>query len=58
MTSPLPTGFYERIVAELEEIADQLEKRPELNHNAAARLREVANDIRQDARLLRADQNP
>jgi hypothetical protein len=49
---PLPAGFYERIAAELEEIADRLEERPELNHGAAEKLREIAKDIRQDAKSL------
>jgi hypothetical protein len=49
---PLPPGFYERIAAELEEIADRLEERPELNHGAAVKLRKIARDIRQDARSL------
>lgn len=49
---PLPAGFYEGIAAELEEIADRLEKRPELDHGAAEKLRKIAKDIRQDARSL------
>ena len=44
-------GFYERLVAELEEIADHIERRPELNHRAAARLRQVAKDIRHDLKV-------
>jgi hypothetical protein len=47
---PLPPGFYEGTAAELEEIADRLEQRPELNHGAAGKLRKIAKDIRQDAR--------
>jgi hypothetical protein len=39
---PLPPGFYEGIAAELEEIADRLEQRPELNHGAAEKLRKIA----------------
>jgi hypothetical protein len=46
---PLPPGYYARLVAELEEIADAVERRPELNHHAALRLREIAKGIREDA---------
>ncbi len=49
---PLPPGFYEGIAAELEESADRLEQRPELDHHAAEKLRKIAKDIRQDARSL------
>jgi hypothetical protein len=49
---PLPPGFYEGIAAELEEIADRLEQRPELNHGAAEKLRKIAKAIRQDATSL------
>jgi hypothetical protein len=48
---PLPLGYYARLVAELEEIAEQVEQRPELNHHAARRLRDIAKGIRQDAGL-------
>jgi hypothetical protein len=50
--SSLPPGFYEGIAAELEEIADRLEHDPDRNHDAAAKLRKIAKDIRQDARSL------
>ena len=49
---PLPPGFYEGIAAELEEIADRLEERPELDHGAAEKLRKIAKEIRQDAKSL------
>ena len=47
---PLTPDFYERFVAELEDLANQIEQHPDRNHNAAARLREIAKDIREDAR--------
>ncbi len=50
---PLPAGYYARLVAELEEIAEQVEQRPELNHHAASRLWDIAKGIRQDAGLPR-----
>ena len=50
-----PPGFYKGIAAELEEIADRLERRPELNHGAAAKLRKIAKDIRQDAQSFKIE---
>jgi hypothetical protein len=47
---PLPPDFYERAVADLEELANQIEQRPDLNHNAADRLRAIAKDIREAGR--------
>jgi hypothetical protein len=46
----LPPDFYERAVAELEELAKQIEQRPDLNHNAADRLRAIAKDIQEAGR--------
>ena len=45
------SGYYERIAEELEEIAASLRDRPDMNHHAAARLRDIARDIRADAKL-------
>jgi hypothetical protein len=50
---PLPPAYYASLVVELEEIADRVEQRPELNHDAASRLRKIAKDIREDAGLPR-----
>ncbi len=47
---PLPPDFYECAVAELEELANHIEQRPDLNHNAADRLRAIAKDIREAGR--------
>lgn len=47
---PLTPDFYESVLADLEELASQIEQRPDLNHNAAERLREIAKNIREDAR--------
>jgi hypothetical protein len=44
-------AFYQRVVAELEELAQVVRRRPDINHQAAARLQAVADDIRRDARL-------
>jgi hypothetical protein len=48
---PPGPGYYERIAEELEEVAQSLRNRPEMNHHAAERLREIARNIRQDAKL-------
>jgi hypothetical protein len=47
----LDTAFYERVVAELEELVRMVRERPEMNHHAAERLQGVADDIRRDAGL-------
>jgi hypothetical protein len=43
--------FYERLVKELEEMADAVRRRPEINHQTAARLEAIAEEIRKDAKL-------
>jgi hypothetical protein len=50
-TPSMPTSYYEDIVKELEHIAAMVRDRPELNHEASARLIEIARQIRQDAGL-------
>ena len=42
---------FARIVAELEEIADHVRHRPEINHQTAARLQAIADQIRKDTHL-------
>ena len=43
-----PLKNYEDIVAELENIAEMVRKTPDLNHQAAERLLQIAQDIRSD----------
>ena len=50
--SSLPPDFFKGIAAELEKIADRLEQHPDRDHDAAAKLRRIAKDIRQDARSV------
>ena len=42
---------FARIVAELEEVADHVRNRPEINHQTAARIQAIADEIRRDAGL-------
>jgi hypothetical protein len=49
-TNPEPE-FYARIVKELEEMAEHVRHRPEINHKTAARLEAIAKEIREDAKL-------
>lgn len=49
--APKPPEYYERIAHEIEEIAQVISHRPELNHHSAERLRKIAQDIRQDVGL-------
>jgi hypothetical protein len=42
---------FARIVAELEEVADHVRHRPEINHRTAARIDAIADEIRKDAGL-------
>lgn len=48
---PMPASYYDKIVKELEHIAAMVRDRPELNHEAATRLTEIAQQIRKDAGL-------
>jgi hypothetical protein len=48
----LSPDFFKGIAAELDEIADRLEQHPDRDHDAAAKLRRIAKDIRQDARSV------
>ncbi len=50
-TPSMPSSYYEDIVKELEHIAAMVRERPELNHEASARLVEIARQIRQDVGL-------
>jgi len=50
-TPPMPASYYEDIIKELEHIAAMVRDRPELNHEASARLVEIARQIRQDVGL-------
>lgn len=50
-TPSMPPSYYEDIAKELEHIAALVRERPELNHEASARLVEVARQIRADAGL-------
>lgn len=47
----MPPRHYQKIVDELEHVAAMVRERPELNHEAAARLIEIAQQIRKDAGL-------
>jgi hypothetical protein len=47
----MPPSYYEDIAKELEHIAAMVRDRPELNHEASARLIEIARQIRKDAGL-------
>ena len=42
---------FERVVEELETVAESIRLHPELNHNSAERLLKIASDIRKDAGL-------
>lgn len=57
MTTPadkqMATTYYERVVAEIEMVAESVHLHPELNHNSAARLFKIASDIREDAGLAK-----
>lgn len=48
-TKELPD--FARIVAELEEVADHVRHRPEINHQTATRIQGIADEIRRDAGL-------
>jgi hypothetical protein len=49
--APKSPEYYEKIAHDLEEIAEVVSHRPELNHHSAERLRKVAKDIRRDVGL-------
>jgi hypothetical protein len=56
MTTPTdtkPTTYYERVVEELETVAESIRLHPELNHHSAERLLKIASDIREDAGLAK-----
>jgi hypothetical protein len=55
--TPQPKQFYEALVKELEDVAQILRHRPELNHHSAERLEKIAADIRVDAGLPLAPPN-
>ncbi len=46
-----PKSFYERVVREIDAVADLVREHPELNHHAAERLAKIAQEIRKDAGL-------
>jgi len=54
----MPKTYYERIVEELETVAESIRLHPELNHQAAERLLTIARDIRQDAGLPKQGRKP
>ena len=61
MTMPAdkkPTTYYERVVEELETVAESIRLHPELNHHSAERLLKIASDIREDAGLTKRNVIP
>jgi hypothetical protein len=52
-TDLAPQSYYDELAKELESIADALCKSPNLNQHFAGRLKELAKQVRDDARLMR-----
>ncbi len=53
-----PSTYYERVVEELETVAESIRLHPELNHHSAERLLKIASDIREDAGLTKRNAIP
>ncbi len=51
-TEPHAQSYYHRVARELEEIAETVRNKPELNHRFAERLISLAREIREDAKIL------
>ncbi len=46
--APLSISQYERMAAELQTMSEMIRKRPEMDHNFAGRLQELAREMRED----------
>ena len=53
-----PDTYYDRVVEELETVAESIRLHPELNHHSAERLLKIASDIREDAGLTKRNVIP
>ena len=49
---------YEKIIADLERLAEILRNRPDLNHHAAERLSSIAAEMRRDTELRKGPYSP
>jgi hypothetical protein len=45
---PLTVSQYERMAAELQTMSEMIRERPEMDHNFAGRLQELAKEMRED----------
>jgi hypothetical protein len=53
-----PPSYYEGLADELETIAESIRKNPQLNHHFAERLKEMAQQMRDDLRLIQLTGKP
>jgi hypothetical protein len=53
-----PPSYYEGLANELETIAEAIRKNPHLNHHFSERLKQMAQQMREDLELIRLTGKP